>query len=265
MGIIVFESFATRILKKDGTEPGYTGSPGDSLKNCTACHGGNPITIEGWVTSNIPVDGYIPGETYTIKATNKEIGGTRFGFEVSPQALNGNLLGTLIITDTGRTKLVGDQKYVTYRAAGVEGIDSLSWSFDWVAPTAGTGEVTFYGAFNSNYEGHKDGDKTYLSTLTVNQNPASTIQDVSARIASFRAFPNPSMDYINVTFDLITPGHVTLDIVDLTGKRIILITDGKESGAFSERINTSGITKGVYMIRLQVDGKMATQKISIGR
>jgi hypothetical protein len=55
---VVLQSFDTKSLRKvDGTEPGYTGSPGDSLKNCTVCHGGTAETIEGWITSNIPTTG----------------------------------------------------------------------------------------------------------------------------------------------------------------------------------------------------------------
>lgn len=84
-GIITLESFnAHRLGKKDGAAPGYTGSPGDSLKNCTACHGGNAFKVDTWITSNIPADGYIPNKTYTIKTTNREHGATRFGFEISP-------------------------------------------------------------------------------------------------------------------------------------------------------------------------------------
>jgi hypothetical protein len=65
------------IMKKDGAAPGYTGSPGDSLKNCTACHGGTAIKINNWITSDIPADGYVPGKTYIIRAItrNRELQG----------------------------------------------------------------------------------------------------------------------------------------------------------------------------------------------
>ncbi len=78
-GVIALESFVLRVARKDGTDPGYTGSPGDSLKNCTACHGGIAFPVDGWITSNIPSSGYVPGTTYTITAKNREFGATRFG------------------------------------------------------------------------------------------------------------------------------------------------------------------------------------------
>jgi hypothetical protein len=91
-GFILLESFGTKGLgKKDGTEPGYTGSPGDTLKNCTACHGGKAYNEVGWIKSNIPESGYVPGTTYRIEAIGYGVSHNRFGFLVSPQAVNGNL------------------------------------------------------------------------------------------------------------------------------------------------------------------------------
>ena len=110
-GFILLESFGSKGLgKKDGTEPGYTGSPGDSLKNCTACHGGKAYNEIGWIKSNIPTNGYVPGATYRIEAIGYGVTHNRFGFLISPQAINGNLLGTLELIDTVKTKLVGNNK-----------------------------------------------------------------------------------------------------------------------------------------------------------
>lgn len=51
-----------------GAPIGKTGSPGDG-SNCTGCHSGVATTSAGLITSNVPVTGYIPGNTYTITAT----------------------------------------------------------------------------------------------------------------------------------------------------------------------------------------------------
>jgi hypothetical protein len=262
-GIIVLESFGTIGLgKKDGTEPGYTGSPGDSLKNCTACHGGMAMDVEGWITSNIPEEGYMPGATYTVTATNTEFGATRFGFEVSPQALNGDLMGTMVITDTTTTKLVGNDKYITYKAAGVDGVDSRSWTFDWIAPAAGSGNVVFYGAFNSNYNGDKGGDHTYLTTLKVKEFGTTGVADLSNNITSFSVYPNPSTDFINVTVDAKTTESITIDLLDLTGKSVIPSLTYTH-GMGTKRISTEEVANGIYLIRLQAGGQTSVQKINI--
>lgn len=261
--VILFESFAPlKIMRRDGTDPGYTGSPGDTLKNCTVCHGGVATTKAGWITSNIPASGYVSGQTYQIKAKNSVMGGTRFGFEVSPQALNGNLLGTMVITDTARTKLVGNDKYVTYKSAGVDGVDSNIWTFNWIAPAKGTGQVVFYGAFNAN-PGHKGSDGTTLSTLTVNESTANGLYQIPKKVLNFSVFPNPSNDIVNIQFEMKGTEKVILDIADLTGKQIAVIINKKASGEITKQFNTSDLPNGIYLVRLQVNGKTATQRLSI--
>lgn len=132
---------AFEALYPTGAPAGYTGSPGDG-NNCTSCHGGTATTSVGLITSNIPASGYVPGTTYQITATNTLSGSGKYGFEVSPQNASGAQLGTLA-AGTG-SKLVGNGKYVTHSNATIA---NNAWTFNWTAPVAGTGDVTFYGAF----------------------------------------------------------------------------------------------------------------------
>ncbi|MGV3597413.1 MAG: choice-of-anchor V domain-containing protein [Bacteroidota bacterium] len=251
------------VKRKDGTEPGYTGSPGDSLKNCTACHGGIATPVEGWITSNIPASGYVPGQQYTITATNTEFGGTRFGFEVSPQDIKGNLLGTIVLTDTNRTKLVGDKKYITYTSNGVDGQDSNSWTFDWIAPQAGTGDVVFYGAFNSNFDGHKGDDHTYLSTLRVKEVGTASLPTLPAIVTNVSVYPNPARDYIDVSFTPTISSAITVDITDLNGKQVALVNPDKQTGSTIKRINIASLSAGNYLVRFRADGQSQTRKITV--
>lgn len=157
--MIVVAMSAYESFYPTGAPAGYTGSPGDG-QNCTSCHGGTATTSPGWITSDIPGSGYVPGETYQITATNSLTGdGKKYGFEVSPQSTSGTLLGTLA-AGTG-SQLVGGGKYVTHSLAT---LTTNSWTFSWTAPAAGTGSVTFYGAFARGNPG-----LVTLSTLTVNE------------------------------------------------------------------------------------------------
>jgi hypothetical protein len=260
--MIMLQSFSSGLGKKDGTEPGYTGSPGDTLKNCTVCHGGTAMEVDpSWVTSNIPAEGYIPGATYRLRATNTEFGATRFGFEVSPQALNGTMLGTMVITDTARTKLVGDGKYITYREAGVDGVDSNSWEFDWIAPVAGTGEVIFYGAFNSNFDGHKEGDKTFLSTLKVQEAGTTGLSSIDGKISNLSVYPNPANDHVTISFEAkAMNGNMMAELTDLTGKQMSVSIIEKQNGTIIQRLNTGSFPAGIYFLR--IDGK-TVRKINV--
>lgn len=135
----------------------YTGSQGDG-HDCSSCHG-NSSTVSGWITSNIPGTGYVPGTTYQITATNSISGSGKYGFEVSPQNAAGTLLGTLAAGTN--SKLVGSGKWITQNNASNS---VTSWTFNWTAPAAGTGTVTFYGSF-----ARSTGSATKLSTLVVNE------------------------------------------------------------------------------------------------
>lgn len=160
--VIFLTGYSGQNLKYPGGSPaGYTGSPFDG-KDCSisGCHGGSATTATGWITSNIPAGGYTPGSTYNITVT--VTGSGNHGFEVSPQSPSGTLLGTLI-SGTG-SKLTGSGKYVTqsYSQSG----NPQSWVFQWIAPVAGTGDVTFYGAFCVKK------NTTKLSTLVVGESLA---------------------------------------------------------------------------------------------
>jgi hypothetical protein len=196
--VLALQSFdIEKLVQREGTEPGHTGSPGDSLKTCTVCHGGTNTFEPGWITSNIPASGYVPGQEYTIRAVNRSYGYDRFGFQVSPQDVAGNLLGTLVVTDTIKTKLVGNNKYVTYRSAGVLSLDSMVWTFNWIAPADSVNVVVFYGAFNSNHGGHKFSDYTTLSTLRVYKEGVTGIE-LKKNIQNISIYPNPVTDYFTI-------------------------------------------------------------------
>lgn len=154
-----------------GAVAGVTGSPSDG-NTCaaTGCHTGSPVTaMAGWITSNIPGTGYIPGSSYTITATATQASLVKYGFQVSPQNAAGNLVG-MMMAGAG-TQVIGGGKYITHTSAGTVGTTgSHTWTFTWIAPMAGTGSFTFYGAFNcSNNNSMSSGDLIYTSTLAVTE------------------------------------------------------------------------------------------------
>lgn len=261
-GFITLQSFGTiGFGKKDGTDPGYTGSPGDTLKNCTVCHGGTAIDVNNWIVSDIPSTGFIPGERYTITATNTEVGATRFGFSISPQAFDGKLLGTMVITDTTTTKLVGGEKYITYKAAGVDGIDSRTWTFDWIAPDS-VNEVIFYGAFNSNYEGHKEGDKTYLSKLRVYKNGFTGIAE-SVQSLDVQVYPTPAINSVHIKLNNYSTASVK--IFGLNGQVVEDFGTHHFALQNEKTLDVSEIKNGIYFIRVVPEGtnQIVTKRILI--
>ena len=156
------------IGKLTGSPGGKTGSTMDN-SDCTSCHNIQATTVSTTnITSNIPSDGYIPGNTYTITANLANAGGPN-GFEITCEENTSNTkTGTLFNINTSATQLVNNGNAITHTTAG----NSLNtWSFDWEAPSIGTGDITFYGAFIvAGYPiGSNIGDYLTLSTLSISE------------------------------------------------------------------------------------------------
>ena len=161
--------------------PGNTGSPGDG-QTCqqSGCHTSSaPVQNGGLVTSNIPATGYIPGNTYTITASVTG-NANKFGVQVSPQNNSGTISGTLVTTNRQLVENIWSLGYITHTMFGTAGSGSKSWSFDWIAPASGSGNVTFYSAFlvadNNN---NVTGDTVKLTSLTINED-ISNNKDITA-------------------------------------------------------------------------------------
>jgi len=167
-------SFDSTVISNSAAPPASrTGSPGDGGNNCSGCHGGLAVSNQvGWINSNIPGTGYIPGDTYTITISGTHTGVSKFGFECVVEDALANSVGTLVATDVVKTQLIGNSKYIAHTTAGLTPVGSTNtWSFDWIAPITGTGTVTFFVALNAaNGNGGFGGDKIYTSSLTIQEN-----------------------------------------------------------------------------------------------
>jgi hypothetical protein len=151
-----------------GSPGGRSGSPGDGGATCTACHAGTATAQSGWITTNIPDNGFTPGETYEVTLNAAHSGAGRFGFELTAENPVGNKLGGFTITDATRTKLIGGGNAVTHTSSGNSGGNNTSWSFSWTAP-ADEVEVRFYAAVNAaNGNGNTAGDQIYTTNLFSN-------------------------------------------------------------------------------------------------
>jgi hypothetical protein len=153
-----------------GSPGGRTGSIGDNGNTCTGCHTGTATNKFGWITTNVPLQGYTPGQTYTITATGTHTGVVKFGFELTVEDNQGNKVGTLQLTDPARTKFTNGNHAVTHTAAGnIPSGNTSSWSMNWIAPSGTSGSIGIYAAFNAaNGNGNTGGDviykcSTYLS------------------------------------------------------------------------------------------------------
>jgi len=232
---VIISGFSGRTKNPTGAPAGHTGSPFDN-KNCTICHGGTAVNVTGYLSSNVPNEGYTPGNTYLITCAFSGSGNK--GFQISPQNAQGNLMGTIFMGTN--SQLVGDFKYITH----VNAVSSTnaSWSFTWVAPDAGTGPVTFYGAAVIGKPNVK------LFNLTIPENTSSSISDnYSSKIS---IFPNPTSAYLH--FCGLNSLNIEVVFYSFDGK--IVKTDKIENNSNSCKLDISDLSKGVYLVQV-IDGQ----------
>ncbi|MBC7861481.1 MAG: T9SS type A sorting domain-containing protein [Bacteroidia bacterium] len=256
-GCIVFFSVSKADVQNGAGAPsGKTGSPGDG-SSCTGCHGGTAPNVAGLISSDIPASGYVPGTVYTITASVSDPTKNKFGFQISPQSTTGTKLGTLAVTDAARTVLVGANKYITHTSTGNAGISNAStWSFNWTAPAAGSGNLSFYGAFLiANANGTTSGDAVKLSTLAVSENISSSIKENS--LVQINVFPVPATDVLNVSFSVIPEKNVTLKIFSLKGE--LIKETVFENSAQKISMNVEDLSEGMYLLEI-ISGNEKTIK-----
>jgi hypothetical protein len=249
--IFMFSGFNKR---SSGSPAGKTGSPADA-SDCTSCHGGTATTATGILSSNIPVSGYTPGSSYTITVTLTGSGNK--GFEVSPQNVAGTLLGSLT-AGTGTKFPTGSTKYITHSA--VKSSNPAVWTFTWVAPASGTGDVTFYGAFTITEP------VTKLSTMVVNESSSASIVETDKTGSNFIVYPNLVTNTLNINYNVTDGGNVSLQLFDIYGRMVIDILEENISsnGSKTKSVSIGNEFKtGVYFLRY-TDGKnIETKKIVV--
>lgn len=209
--------FAALLLSNmSGSIGGKTGSPGDNGANCTECHVGTPITQNGWIETNIPPNGFTPGETYeiTVNASHPDAG--RFGFELTAESDGGAKLGGFTLTDPTRTRFTNGSNAITHTSSGNAGGNSTSWSVDWTAPE-NQSEVRFYAAVNgANGNGANTGDQIYLTNLFVNQALPAVLVSVEPGEAEKGSSPELTLIGANTSWASETPVVSIFNVEDDT-------------------------------------------------
>ncbi|MEO6168487.1 MAG: choice-of-anchor V domain-containing protein [Chitinophagales bacterium] len=264
LGIISF-SLDTAHSNGAGAPTGNTGSPADN-KTCAqvACHPGPATPISEVFTSDVPETGYVAGSTYTITATVSDPALVKFGFQISPQNTAGTLLGTLALVDADKTKFTSSaNKYITHKSTGTSfPSHSASWSFAWTAPATGTGDVTFYGAFNfTNNNNNSTGDVIHTSTLTVSESLEAGINE-EIDLASLNIYPNPVADQLHLTYYLSNQQPVTISLLNLSGSRITVLTnETQQAGSYNPSFSFDEFATGVYVLELKAGTQSFLRKV----
>jgi hypothetical protein len=175
-----------------------TGAPGEQTCNAAGCHPGNPLNAPdaaghaagspggpGVFITGVP-DSYVPGATYPITIQVMRAGQSRWGFELTVKKADKSRGGELAVTDPDHTQLIDSDfprptattpQYMEHTLNGTfEGQKDAGpkLSFNWTAPAAGSGTVTFYAAGNAaNGNGVNTGDFIYTTSVASQEGSAA--------------------------------------------------------------------------------------------
>ena len=104
-----------------------------------------------------------------------------------------------------------------------------------------------------------DNFPTYINFPTfVNTKP---IVDISKDVT---VSPNPASDFANILVTLTNSSKVEVNVYDVMGKLVMNSNYGQQStGIHSYKINTSSLTKGVYLFNVKAAGGQTTKKVIV--
>ncbi len=90
------------------------------------------------------------------------------------------------------------------------------------------------------------------------------IADLQNSVSAFNVYPNPATDLVSINVELKESSSLLIDVTDITGKQVAIISNEKQStGTFTKQFDTAILPSGNYLVRLSVNGKTSTQKLNI--
>lgn len=239
-----------------GAVGGNSSSGGDFGQSCGngGCHGGgHTVSSVNFITSNIPLSGYIPGNTYTIMVSGDSNNRVKFGFEFAAENLSNATAGTLVSTDA-RTQ-VRPNGQITHTSSGNGGIPTgFGWQFNWTAPNSGSGTITFSTAvLFTNNNGSSSGDVTQISSLNIQEDLTVSLAENKEDLLEI--FPNPTTDFLVVKAS--NEKLNLIEVYDLSGKKLV------STPLYNQNIllDLRSLSSGNYIIKVLGSDKEISKRI----
>ena len=181
---------------------------------------------------------YIPNEVYTIVVNLSRAGQSRWGFEMTVLDADGERAGSFAADAAANTQLseTNAKQYIKHTTIGTAQStnDAHSWEFQWTAPDADIGPITFYTAGNaSDGDGGTTGDYIYTKQAESTP-PVPTVVGVSLEIVGDTALSTmDTVAGVNYTLKVTNTGNM-MDTIMLEASAEAGI-EGSVFGALSDR------------------------------
>jgi hypothetical protein len=78
-------------------------------------------------------------------------------------------------------------------------------------------------------------------------------------------FPNPARQQATVRYALPDRQEVELQLYDVLGRQVRTVVSAPKAGRHERTMDVGRLPSGVYFLRLQSDGEIRTQKLTVVR
>jgi hypothetical protein len=96
----------------------------------------------------------------------------------------------------------------------------------------------------------------------INSNPGATKLASKNGSVEFSSYPNPFNPATVIRFSIPTEGQVRIRVFDMLGKEVAMLLDGPmTAGVHQVKFDGSGLPSGVYICKLEADGKSFMQRM----
>ena len=216
-----------------------TGAPNETTCAQVGCHVGNDLNASGGSLMLTIPETYIPSEVYTIVVNLSRAGQSRWGFEMTALDADGARAGSFAADAAANTQVseTKSKQYIQHTAIGTaHGTnDAHSWEFQWTAPDADIGPITFYAAGNAaNGDFGPGGGGDYIYTTQEESTPPiPVVAGVSLEVVGEAARSTmDAVEGVSYTLKVTNTGNMT-DTVSLEASAEVGI-GGSVLGTLSE-------------------------------
>ena len=91
----------------------------------------------------------------------------------------------------------------------------------------------------------------------------TNVNELSNSLVSFKMYPNPSSSNTTISLNLVSEAKVEMRLTDLSGKVMVAKNYGSLVGSWSENLNTSTLSTGIYLVELSISGTKVTKRLVI--
>lgn len=102
-----------------------------------------------------------------------------------------------------------------------------------------------------------DGSTQFSKTVTVERSVGE--------VELLGTYPNPVQSRVTVRYAVPERQEVTIQFHDILGRKVRTLVRSEKTGRHKHRVDVENLASGVYFLRLQAEGKMRTQKLTLVR